>query len=90
MRRLPAESLITPAEKLPDASLATIAFAVLLLVAVVALLLTLPAVLIVSSLVSAIEPASIVLVTDPVSPVVTTVPVTAGKVSVLAPATAAG
>ena len=60
-------AVIVPAVKLPLASRATIALAVLALAAVVAELLTLPAVLIVDSLVSAIEPASIVLVTEPVS-----------------------
>src|SRR5438045_5623797 len=47
-------AVIVPAEKLPDASRATIAFAVLVFVAVVAELATLPAVEIVASLVSTI------------------------------------
>jgi len=47
-------AVIIPAAKLPDASRDTIAFAVLLLVAVVAELATFPAVLIVASLVSRI------------------------------------
>ena len=46
-----------PAEKLPDASRATIALAVLALVAVVAEFATLPAVLIVANLVSTIAAA---------------------------------
>ena len=55
---LPDKAAVTvPAVKLPLPSRATIALAVLELVAVVALLLTLPAVLIVSSLVSAIAAA---------------------------------
>src|ERR1044071_8708149 len=47
-------AVIVPAEKLPDASRLTIAFAVLAFVAVVAELATLPAVLIVANLVSTI------------------------------------
>jgi|SRR5579872_2884447 len=47
-------AVIVPAEKLPDASRATIAFAVFALVAVVAEFATLPAVLIVASLLSVI------------------------------------
>ena len=47
-------AVIVPAEKLPDASRATIAFAVLALVAVVAELATLPAVEIVANFVSTI------------------------------------
>jgi hypothetical protein len=79
---------MVPAVKLPDASLATIAEAVLTFVAVVAELLTLPAVAMVASLVSTIAADAliaadhvtstmvplriIVLVTVPVSPTVTT------------------
>ena len=56
----PARSaVITLAVKLPDASRATIALAVLLAVAVVALFDTLPAVLIVASLVSTIPAAAL-------------------------------
>src|SRR5207247_2342764 len=50
-------AIMVPAVKLPDASRATIAFAVLRLVAVVAELATLPAVLIVANLVSTIAAA---------------------------------
>ena len=53
-----------PAVKLPLASLETIEFGVLELVAVVALLLTFPAVVIVESFVSEIDPASFASVTD--------------------------
>ena len=50
-------AITVPAEKLPDASRATIAFATLVLVAVVAELATLPAVLIVANFVSTIAAA---------------------------------
>ena len=84
-------AVIVPAEKLPEASRATMAEAVLAFVAVVAELDTFNAVAIVLSLVSAIEPANIVLVTVPVSPVVIAVPVVAGNVNTVpVPATAAG
>ena len=84
-------AVIVPAEKLPDASRATMADAVFAFVAVVAEFETLPAVEIVLSLVSAIDPANIVLVTVPVSPDVIAVPVVAGSVkTVPVPATAAG
>ena len=75
-------AVIVPAVKLPLASRATIALAVLALAAVVAELLTLPVVLIVDSFVSAILPANIALVTAPalivnaVEPPVLPVPVT--------------
>jgi hypothetical protein len=69
-------AVIVPALKLPLESRATIALAVLALVAVVALFEILPAVEIVLNLVSAILPASIVLVTVPVSAAVIAVPVT--------------
>jgi hypothetical protein len=85
------DAVIVPAEKLPEASRATMADAVFALVAVVAELETLPAVEIVLSLVSAIEPANMVLVTVPESPVVIAVPVVAGSVkTVPVPAIAAG
>ena len=88
-------AVMVPALKLPEASRATIAEAVLAFVAVVALLLTLSAVLIVANLVSTIAaealmsafrivPSRIIVeVTVPVSPVVITVPVTLGSVIVL-------
>jgi hypothetical protein len=78
-------AVIVPALKFPEASLVTIAFAVLVLLAVVAELLTFPDVDMVESFVSAIEPDSIAFVTVPESPVVTMVPVTSGIVMVLAP-----
>ncbi len=65
-------AVIVPALKLPEASRATIADAVLADVAVVAELDTLLAVEIVDNLLSAIEPASIAFVTVLVSVVLTT------------------
>ena len=58
-------AVMVPAVKLPLASLETIEFGVLELVAVVALLLTFPAVVIVESFESEMEPASFWFVTLP-------------------------
>ena len=57
-------AVIVPAEKSPLASLETIEFGVLKLVAVVAVLLTFPAVVIVESFESEIDPANFASVTD--------------------------
>ena len=68
VKALPIKSaVIVPAEKSPLASLETIEFGVLELVAVVALLATFPDVVIGSKLVSAIEPASLSFVTEPLA-----------------------